>query len=195
MKKFLALLFILTCTTSAFAQRVLIRHEQDINPDRILIAYYSPEDYVQKIAQTLHDKTDGDLFEIITRHNAYPDNHEAMLEQASKEFEDGFLPELPLKLGSMERYDIIFLGMPVWNGHLPPAVSAFLRDYNLSGKRIIPFFSFDNDSDSTIIAELATQCQGCVLQEQGFVTRQDDLTGLDGWLENIDFELKPEEEN
>lgn len=195
MKKLLVLLFILACTTPAFAQRVLIRHNQNINTDRILIVYYSPEDYVQKIAQTIHDKTDGDLFEIMTRHNSYPDNHELMLEQAAKEFEEGFLPELPLKLGSMERYDVIFIGAPVWNGHLPPAVSSFLRDYNLKGKMVIPFFSFDDDSDSTIIAELATQCKGCILQEQGFVTRQDDLTGLDGWLENIDFELETEEEN
>ena len=176
------------------AQRVLIRHNTDINQKRVLIVYYSPENHVQKLAQAIHDSIDADLFEIMTKHNAYPKEHEAMLEQAAQEFEDGFLPDLPLKLGSMERYDIIFVGTPVWNGHLPPAVSSFYRDYNLSGKKVIPFFSFDGDSNSSVVAETTAQCQGCLLEEKGFVTQLDDVTGLEGWLDEIDFEILPEEE-
>lgn len=195
MKQFIIFLFILSLASTAGAQRVLIRHSNDVNQKRVLIAYYSPEDHVQKLAQAIHDNIDADLFEIMTRSNAYPKEHEAMLEQAAQEFEDGFLPELPLKLGSMEKYDIIFVGSPVWNGHLPPAVSSFFKDYNLKGKKVIPFFSFDEDSDSSVLAETTAQCEGCLLTEKGFVTQKDDITGLESWLDEIDFDTLSADES
>lgn len=191
---FLAVSAFLLCSRIAEAQRVLIRHNPDVNSSRILIVYYSPEDYVKNLAQAIHDQTDGDLFEILPRHK-YPEDHNEMLLQAAAEFEDGFLPYLPFKMGSLERYDIIFIGSPVWNGHLPPAVSSFFNDYDLSGKKIIPFFSFDEDSDSAIVAETAAQCHGCNFDIQGFITRKDDTFGLQKWLDEIDFDdLKEEQE-
>ena len=39
----------------------------------------------------------------------------------------------------MEKYDIVFLGYPIWWGQAPQIVCTFLESYDFSGKTIIPF--------------------------------------------------------
>lgn len=39
----------------------------------------------------------------------------------------------------MERYDVVFLGYPIWWGQAPKVISTFLEGYDLAGKTIVPF--------------------------------------------------------
>lgn len=39
----------------------------------------------------------------------------------------------------MERYDVVFLGHPIWWGQAPRIISTFLEGYDLAGKTIVPF--------------------------------------------------------
>ena len=39
----------------------------------------------------------------------------------------------------MEKYDVVFVGFPVWWGREPSVVDTFLCAYDFTGKRIIPF--------------------------------------------------------
>ena len=47
----------------------------------------------------------------------------------------------------MEKYDVIYIGFPVWWYDLPMPVWTFLEEYDLSGKTIIPFFSHNGSSN------------------------------------------------
>ena len=57
------------------------------------------------------------------------------------------------------KYDVIYLGFPVWWYDLPMPVWTFLEEYDLEGKTIIPFFSHNGSSNSANsvnrVAELA----------------------------------------
>jgi hypothetical protein len=55
------------------------------------------------------------------------------------ENETGYLPPLKTKIDSIENYVIVFVGFPTWDMQLPPPMKSFLHQYNLSGKKIIPF--------------------------------------------------------
>ncbi|MBR7952202.1 hypothetical protein KBK19_19740 [Microvirga sp. STR05] len=55
------------------------------------------------------------------------------------ENETGFLPPLRTRITNIEQYDVIFVGFPTWDMQLPPPMKSFLKQYNLSGKTIVPF--------------------------------------------------------
>jgi flavodoxin len=56
-----------------------------------------------------------------------------------KENETGYLPPLKTKIDSIQNYDVVFVGFPTWGMKLPPPMKSFLKQYDLSGKTVIPF--------------------------------------------------------
>ena len=67
-------------------------------------------------------------------------------------------PELKDHVDNMDRYDIILLGYPNWWASIPMPIASFLEEYDLSGKRIIPFCSHGGGrfgQSLTAIAKLA----------------------------------------
>ena len=48
-------------------------------------------------------------------------------------------PPLKTKVDSIGRYDVIFVGFPTWDMQMPPPMKSFLRQYDLSGKTVVPF--------------------------------------------------------
>ena len=117
---------------------------------RILVAYFSRADentggvgYIEKgntriLAEMMADITKGDLFEIKTV-KPYPKEYQPAIEYAKKEKENNERPEIVGPLPDMSKYDVVFLGYPIWWGDLPMGVYTFLEKENFSGKTIIPF--------------------------------------------------------
>lgn len=100
----------------------------------------------------------------------YPKNYRATVDQVAAENESGFLPPLKTKIDGIEKYDVIFVGFPTWGMKLPPPMKSFLKQYNLSGKTIVPFntnagygvgSTFDNVKElcpnSTVLAGFTTK--------------------------------------
>lgn len=57
-------------------------------------------------------------------------------------------PKLAAMPDDLEKYDIIYVGYPIWWFNAPMAVGTFLEGYDLSGKTIVPFCtSQDNGID------------------------------------------------
>lgn len=110
----------------------------DSDIEKILIVYFSHTGNTRKIAKQIHKKVDGDLIEIETM-DKYPADHSEILEQARKEITAGYKPALKTKIESIKDYTVVFLGYPNWWGTIPTPVSAFLAEYDLSGRTIAPF--------------------------------------------------------
>lgn len=119
---------------------------------KILIAYYSRkgQNYVngsiknlakgntEIVAEFIQKTVGGELFEIDTVKN-YPVDYTECTEVAKVEIQQKSRPELKNYLSSVEDFDTIFLGYPIWWSVPPMAVATFLEKYNFSGKKIIPF--------------------------------------------------------
>jgi flavodoxin len=69
----------------------------------------------------------------------YPENYQSTVQQVVKENETGYLPPLKTKIDSIEKYDIVFVGFPTWDMKMPPPMKSFLHQYDLKGKKVIPF--------------------------------------------------------
>lgn len=105
---------------------------------KILIVYLSRTNNTKAIAEIIHKNAGGTLV-ALELEKPYPDNYQQTVQQVVHENEEGYLPPLKTKIGSMENYDVVFVGFPTWGMRLPPPIKSFLTQYNLSGKTVIPF--------------------------------------------------------
>lgn len=111
-----------------------------LNPSRVLIVYLSRTNNTKAIAEIIHEQVGGRLvaLELVS---PYPQDYRTTVEQVVRENETGFLPPLKTRIDSIAKYDVVFVGFPTWGMQLPPPMKSFLRQYNLSGKTVIPFNS------------------------------------------------------
>ena len=92
----------------------------------------------QYVANLISEQTGGEIFRIEPV-DAYPTNHDDLLERAAEEMDNDARPEINNPLENLDNYDIIFIGYPIWNADLPPIINTFLEQYNFDGKTVIPF--------------------------------------------------------
>ena len=155
------------------------------NP-KILIAYYSYSGNTKEVAEAIHERTGGDLFEIKTE-GSYPDEYRPMTQQAKKEIQDGYRPKLTTSVADISQYDIVFVGSPNWWGTITPQVSSFLENYDLSGKTVVPFITHGGGGVQNTVTDMAAQCKGCNVSKDGWVGYGGRTLGISGWLEDMGF--------
>jgi flavodoxin len=105
---------------------------------RILIVYLSRTNNTKAIAEIIHGYAGGKLVALELQ-KPYPENYRQTVQQVVTENETGYLPPLKTKIESIQNYDVIFIGFPTWDMQLPPPVKSFLKQYDLTGKTIVPF--------------------------------------------------------
>jgi flavodoxin len=111
---------------------------QATSAKKILIVYLSRTNNTKAIANIIHEEVGGKLV-LLELEKPYPANYQAIVQQVAKENKTGYLPPLKTKIDSIEQYDVVFVGFPTWGMKLPPPVKSFLKQYDLSGKTIVPF--------------------------------------------------------
>jgi flavodoxin len=109
-----------------------------VDSGKVLIVYLSRTNNTKALAEIIHENVGGILV-ALELEKPYPENYQATVQQVAKENETGYLPPLKTKIDSIESYDVVFVGFPTWGMQLPPPMKSFLKQYDLSGKTIIPF--------------------------------------------------------
>ena len=117
---------------------------------RVLVVYFSRADentggvgYIEKgntkiLAEMIAERTHGDIFEIKTV-KPYPKEYRPATEAAKQEKEENVRPEIVGELPDLSKYDVVFLGYPIWWSDMPMPVYTFLDRENFAGKIILPF--------------------------------------------------------
>lgn len=107
----------------------------------MLVAYFSAEGNTAKVAKTLASVTEADLFEIVPEKPYTKADIRWVNPVARCNREMLGKKDVPVadKVENMDEYDTIFLGFPIWYGCAPNVVNTFLKDYDLSGKKIAVF--------------------------------------------------------
>jgi len=151
---------------------------------KILIAFFSWSGNTRGIAQEIQAQTGADLFEISLVH-PYSADYNTVLMEAQEDQHKQARPELTGHVQNMDEYDIILLGYPNWWASIPMPVASFLEEYDLSGKRIIPFCSHGGGrfgQSLTAISKLAPYSdigEGLSVHYSGGSSLPDDITA---WL-------------
>ena len=107
-----------------------------------LVIYFSRTGNTEKISQYLVELTGADSY-VIEAAVPYTDADIKYQDdncRANKEQNDKSVrPEIANPIDSIDSYDTIFLGYPIWWGQEPRIIDTFLESYDFSDKTVIPF--------------------------------------------------------
>jgi len=134
---------------------------------KVLVLYYSQTSNTKMVAQEIANRLKADVEEIIPL-RPYDGDFQATIERCMQEREQGIKPEIQPVATDLSKYDIIFLGYPVWFGTYAPPVAAFLAQTDLSGKQIVPFCTFGSGGLESSTKDLvASQPKATILPGYG----------------------------
>lgn len=129
----------------------------------------------QIIAEDISEITGGDLFAIqVTDEYKYPVDGYDTLDMVQKQRSEHVQPELATQVEQMENYDVIYLGYPEWYGTMPAPVTSFLKEYDFSGKTIIPFSTHDGSGMGSSVQDIKSLCPEATVLD-GLAVRYSDV--------------------
>lgn len=157
------------------------------NGKKILVIYFSHSGNTRAIAEQIKNATGADIFEIQPV-NDYPKDYKAVVDQAKKEINSNYKPELKTKIENIGQYDVIFIRSPNWCSTVAPPVNSFLSVYDLSGKTIVPFMTHGGGGLGHSIADLKKLCpnstflEGIAISDRSIKDSQNEILK---WLQQI----------
>lgn len=116
--------------------------ENPVKAENTLVAYFSATGTTKRVAENLAKATGADIYEIkpLKPYTSADLNWHDSNSRSSVEMNDPkSRPELVSDNFSIDNYDTIYLGFPIWWGTAPKVVHTFLEKYDFSGKKIIIF--------------------------------------------------------
>lgn len=139
---------------------------------KVLVAYFSAQGHTKAVAEKVAAVTGGTLFEIEplvpyseADLDGWSDSSRSTLEARDRSRR----PEIKSKMDDFDRYDVIYLGFPIWWYTAPTIINTFLENYNTEGKTIVPFATSggsgygETEKDLIVSAPKATFKPGKVL--------------------------------
>lgn len=145
---------------------------------------YGTTEYVSSMIQ---QAVGGDVHLIETA-TPYTADFDELRGVNHNEMQQNILPELKGSDLDISKYDMVFIGYPVWATDVPQAVLSFLKEYDLTGKTVIPFCTHDGygagESYQTIaVASKAEKTlDGLAIEAKDVPSAQDTVTN---WLNAI----------
>lgn len=142
MKKILLIALLLTAVLGINAQ----------TGRRMLVTYFSWSGSTKALAEEIQRQTNADIYRIEPL-VPYTDDYQTLAyEISNREKEENARPALKDTLSTLNSYDIIFVGCPVWWFDAPMIIHSFLecKDYDFKGKTVIPFCTYATASYETL---------------------------------------------
>ena len=162
-------------------------HAAETGASKPLIVYFSHSGNTRAVAELIRKRVGGDLLELKTT-RAYPSEYKATTEQAKKELNDNFRPQLANDIDNLDSYDVIFIGYPTWWGTMPMALFTFLEKHDLSGKTVVPFCTHGGSGFGRGKEDIARLCPNAKMLE-GLSVRGSNAANagddVDEWLRDI----------
>ncbi len=124
---------------------------------KILIAYYTHSGNTEKIAENIAEITKGQLLKLEPE-KEYPKSYIATVAQAKMEMIKNFTPKLKTEIPNIADYDVIFVGTPNWWSTMALPVKTFLKENNLKGKTIIPFYTHGGGGAGHVVKDMKNMC-------------------------------------
>ena len=125
------------------------------NESKTLVLYYSQTGNTQAVAELIATNLGADI-EAVVPVVPYDGDYAATIERGRNELFGKAFPEIQPVAADLTKYDVVFIGYPVWFGTYATPIETLLNTLDLSGKTVVPFCTFGSgglDSSSKAIAE------------------------------------------
>ncbi len=117
-------------------------------PEKALVLYYSQTGATKTVAEELQKQLNADIEEIYAV-DPYNGDFNATIARCQKEMAEGILPDIKEIKSVIKDYDVVYLGYPIWFGKAAPPALAFVKQYDLSGVKLVPFCTFGSGGKDT----------------------------------------------
>ena len=145
-----------------------------------LVAYFSASGVTERAAAKVAKAADADLFEIKPKIPYTTEDLNWMNKQSRSSIEmsdPSSRPEIEERVEGMEKYDVVFIGFPIWWYVAPTIINTFLESYDFSGKTIIPFNSHGGSGFSNTIKEIKKLQPDATVSNEGLSISRNDVSG------------------
>lgn len=107
---------------------------------KALVLYFSVYGTAEKTAKEIAKQTGADIQEIVPAepYDSNRDHYNALARRAKKEHDDDVRPAIRNPI-SIDDYDTIFIGYPMWWYTFPMIIYTLFDQLDFNGKTIVPF--------------------------------------------------------
>lgn len=127
------------CTRGNHEEKTM---EQNNVSKKVLVAYFSATGTTEIVAKQIAEYTGGDLVKIESVQaytNADLDWNNPKSRSSVEMNDSAVRPSIKPAGISVDDYDVVFLGYPIWWDLAPRVVNTFIESLDLEGKTIVPF--------------------------------------------------------
>ena len=139
------------------------------------------------VAQTISRLIRCDVHRIEAA-DPYPDDYSTTVDRNVREQDANARPAVVNPLASVERYDTVLLGSPIWNVRAPMIMSTFTESLDLTGKTVHPFTTHAMSGLGTTERDYTASWPGATLRE-GLAVRGEEAAdagpAVESWLRRI----------
>jgi len=134
----------------------------------ILVIYYSRTGNTKFVAEEISVNLNADIKELIDKKNRqgfwgyFWAGHDAIV-KAKTEIEE---PNLDL-----DKYNLIFIGCPVWVANMPPAIRTFFDRIDLNNKKLVLFCTQDSTGGERVVNGMRLLARGAEILDQKYFNR------------------------
>ena len=96
-------------------------------------------------------------------------------------------PAIANKVENMEQYDVIYIGFPICWYIAPTIINTFLEQYDLTGKKIIPFATSGISGMGNTNKELSPSCVGAELLDGKRLSKDVSEIELKNWVSSLNY--------
>ena len=143
------------------------------------------------VADYISDYTGADQFEIKTsKYDGMA--YKPLCDLAKEEQQKGELPPFEGTV-DVSKYDVIFVGGPVWWGTYPQVMFTFFNKYDLSGKTIIPFTTHEGSGLGSCVDDVKKAYPKANVTNGFSIYGHDVRTGkerVEKWLKKLGYQGK-----
>jgi len=111
------------------------------------------------IAEYIKEFTGADLFKV-ERLEDYADDYNTCMRESKEEHSSNARPELKKYLDSIEAYDTIYIGSPIYWGTMPNPMFTQLERLNWQGKNVRVFTTHEGNGLGKVLEDVKRVCYG-----------------------------------
>lgn len=157
---------------------------------KILVSYFSASGITKNAAKLLAAAANADIYEIAPElpYTSKDLDWRDKSSRSSIEMNNpNSRPKISKNLDTIDNYDVIFLGFPIWWYREPSIIDTFLESYDFTGKKIIIFATSGGSKFGNTVQGLKKFVPSAEISEGKILNGKISEADLKSWIKELNL--------